>query len=100
MAKKRLSLDEIHKEDLRIAAHMPEKEEIGNHISEKRNNIKYSAGPARVEADMTKMSITLPTDMFETLQDISRSRRRAKQPFKLTELAREALSSWLPKQKF
>lgn len=100
MAKKRLSLAEIEKEDLKIVAHMPEKEEIGDHISEKRNAIKYLPVPAFAGAGMTKMSILVPTDMFETLQDLSRSRRRAKQPFKLTELAREALSSWLPKQKF
>lgn len=83
MARKRLSLAEIEKEDMT-------KEEIGNHISEKGN----------MTTGMTKMSIVVPTDMFETLQDLSRSRRRAKQPFKLTELAREALSAWLPKQKF
>ena len=100
MAKKRLSLAEIEKEDLKIVAYVPEKEEIGNHISEKRNAIQYSAAANSAPAEMTKMSILVPTDMFETLQDLSRSRRRAKQPFKLTELAREALSSWLPKQKF
>jgi hypothetical protein len=100
MAKKRLSLAEIEKEDLKIVTRILENEEAGNHISEKGNMIKYSTAGDSASADMTKMSILVPTDMFETLQDLSRSRRRAKQPFKLTELAREALSSWLPKQKF
>lgn len=100
MAKKRLSLAEIEKEDLKIVAHMPEKEEIGNHISEKVNKTKHVFEPVQMASEMTKMSILVPTEMFEKLQDLSRSRRRAKEPFKLTELAREALSSWLPKQKF
>lgn len=98
MAKKRLSLAEIEKEDLKFTTHASEKEEFRNLKSEKGNKMKQvSVLPTSTE--MTKMSILVPTDMFETLQDISRNRRRAKQPFKLTELAREAFAVWLPKQK-
>ncbi len=46
-----------------------------------------------------KVSITLPPEMFFDLDDVARTRRRREQPFTISELIREALATWLPKQK-
>jgi len=43
----------------------------------------------------TKLSITLPEEMHEQLLDVARVRRRAKQPYQLSQIMREALGSWL-----
>ncbi len=44
----------------------------------------------------SKLSVTLPEEMHEQLLDLSRERRRAKQPYQLSQLVREALTAWLP----
>ena len=46
-----------------------------------------------------KISITIPPEMFFDLEDLSRLRRRSKEPFSMSDLVREALAQWLPKQK-
>jgi hypothetical protein len=46
-----------------------------------------------------KLSVTLPPEMFFDLDDVARTRRRREQPFTISELIREALAGWLPKQK-
>jgi hypothetical protein len=45
------------------------------------------------------MSITVPPEMFEALQQTSMSRRREKQPYTMSDLVREAVSAWLPKSR-
>ena len=50
------------------------------------------------KSDFVKMSVTVPPDMFEQLQDLSRSRRRAKEPYTMSDLVRDALVQWLPEQ--
>jgi hypothetical protein len=47
------------------------------------------------KSDFIKMSVTVPPDMFDALQDISRARRRAKQPYTMSDLVREAVGHWL-----
>ena len=103
MTKKRVSLAEIEKEDVAfVSVRKPKSEKKYEAIpkSEIRKN-KEDIGNMKNSdslSDYTKMSVTVAVEVFEQLQDISRQRRRAKQPFKLTELVREALSEWLPKQ--
>jgi hypothetical protein len=50
------------------------------------------------KSDFVKMSVTVPPEMFEQLQDLSRTRRRAKEPYTMSDLVRDALASWLPPQ--
>lgn len=49
------------------------------------------------KSDFIKMSVTVPPEMFEQLQDLSRTRRRAKEPYTMSDLVRDALAGWLPK---
>ena len=46
-----------------------------------------------------KVTITLSPAMFYDLDDLARARRRREEPFHISDLVREALASWLPKQK-
>jgi len=48
------------------------------------------------KSDFVKMSVTVPPDMHEQLMELSRARRKAKQPYMISELVREALAGWLP----
>ena len=50
------------------------------------------------KSDFVKMSVTVPPDIFEQLQDLSRARRRAKEPYTMSDLVRDALVNWLPDQ--
>ena len=58
------------------------------------------------KADFVKMTITVSPEDFDRLEDISRSRRRARRqpgfekvPFTLSDLIREALAVWFPTAK-
>ena len=42
-----------------------------------------------------KLSVSIPLETFEMLQDISRERRRAKKKHTMSQIVREALSLWL-----
>lgn len=61
------------------------KEKSANPISDSRNP----------KSDFVKVSVTLPPEIHESLLDISRQRRRAKQPYMISDLVREALAQWL-----
>ena len=56
---------------------------------EKRRNPK---------SDFVKMSVTLPPEMNEKLQELSHARRMRKERYMLSDLVREALAQWLPQQ--
>jgi hypothetical protein len=114
MAKKRLSMAELQMEEAELSnaenLKIEKLAEIHLGVAEKKevrilknddflkNREFGKLKDAESLSDYTKMSVTVAVDVFEKLQDISRQRRRSKQPFKLTELVREALSDWLPKQ--
>lgn len=66
----------------------PESTAAVSHPSEIRNP----------KSDYVKMTITVPPQMFEQIQDLSRARRRAKKPYTMSDLAREAFSNWLSAQ--
>jgi hypothetical protein len=100
MALKRKSLAELHQEDQRSVQTVgrpllsppppsPEqKSELLNNISEKRN----------LKSDFVKMSITVDPELFEELQNLSRSRRKQKQEFTFSGIVRDALKQYLPTQ--
>ncbi len=47
------------------------------------------------KSDFIKMSITVPPEIHAQLQDLSRERRQAKEPYLMSEIVREALGAWL-----
>ena len=58
-------------------------------------NAKVISEVRNPKSDFIKMSVTVPPDMFDALQDLSRERRRAKKPYTMSDLVREAVGSWL-----
>jgi len=101
MATKRRSLAELIREDgaLGVPAPVvevvpPLKEEVVlvPAISEKTNPLSEVRNP---KSDFIKMSVTVPPEMFDALQDLSRARRRAKEPYTMSDLVREAVGHWL-----
>ena len=47
------------------------------------------------KSEFVKMSITVDPDSFDKLLDISRQRRKTKQPHTMSEIVRTALKHWL-----
>lgn len=92
----RISLAELHQEDQRsvqttarplMSAPLPEQQPIIlNSISEKRNP----------KSDFIKMSITVEPELFEAVQNLSRTRRKQKQEFTFSAIIRDALKAYLP----
>ena len=57
--------------------------------------VARASAPANAEVVMEKLSVTLPLEMHEQLLDMSRARRRAKEPYQLSQIVREAMGAWL-----
>jgi len=66
------------------------KDEIIKPISEKANQIDDLEFK-----EYEKLSVSIPTELFDTLQDISRKRRRAGQKYTMSHMVRESLNLWL-----
>jgi len=47
------------------------------------------------KSDFVKVSVTLPPELHEKLLDLSRERRKRKQPYMISDLVREALAGWM-----
>jgi hypothetical protein len=47
------------------------------------------------KSDFVKLSVTVPPEMFEMLENKSRERRRSRTPHTMSALVREALGEWL-----
>lgn len=56
--------------------------------------VENEPGFRNTKSDFVKVSVTLPPEMFDTLQDLSRERRKAKQEFTMSALIREAVEAW------
>ena len=106
MANKRRSLAEMLKED---QAETPKPAPVLEAVAKPEPVAKVIKTPEPVvqevvpkaekrfpKSDFVKMSVTVPPDMFEQLQDLSRTRRRAKEPYTMSDLVRDALVQWLP----
>jgi hypothetical protein len=60
------------------------------------NSLSKNAKPSQSSTgEYEKLSVSIPLDTFETLQDISRERRRVKQKHTMSQMVREALELWL-----
>ena len=108
MASKRRSLAELIREDGALGAQAapapvvevvpPPTEEVVAApvvvpaVSEKVIPVSEVRNP---KSDFIKMSVTVPPEMFDALQDLSRARRRAKEPYTMSDLVREAVGHWL-----
>lgn len=90
--KKRMSLSEIQKED-KQEVFSPQETEAVFVAPIKKKKVQVN-----VDENVAKLSVVIPLNTFEILQDISRKRRRDKQPFKISDMVREALGTWLSKQ--
>jgi len=102
MARKK---ERISLKDLKRTDEVEEKMEASVDDSKPANNTTASIqtnGPLigsntakPVTGDYEKLSVSIPIDTFETLQDISRERRRVKQKHTMSQMVREALELWL-----
>lgn len=106
MANKRRSLADIVNEDNKLNPAQPrpgptELRAVSKSVAveEKSENRKEKSENGFPKSEFIKMSVTVPPDMFEALQDLSRNRRRGKEPHTMSDLVREAVASWLPAQK-
>ena len=94
---KRKSLAELQQEDNKLEEMRPAKQSKAtaplNNISEIINN--KSEKPSK--ADFVKMSITVEPELFDEIEDLSRKRRRNKQPFTFSAIIRDALKEYLSK---
>jgi hypothetical protein len=94
---KRKSLAELQQEDEKLEEVLPAKQSKAtaslNKISEIINN--KSEKPSK--ADFVKMSITVEPEIFDAVEDLSRKRRRNKQPFTFSAIIRDALKEYLNK---
>ena len=50
------------------------------------------------KSDFVKVSVTLPPEMHDALQELSHARRKRKERYMVSDLVREALTAWLPRQ--
>lgn len=108
MANKRRSLAELMKEDqgeavpsAPVLEAVATPEPVAKVIEKPKAVVSEPAPKAEKrfpKSDFVKMSVTVPPDMFEQLQDLSRARRRAKEPYTMSDLVRDALVQWLPDQ--
>ena len=108
MANKRRSLAELMKEDQgEVVAPAPVLEAVSSPepaVAVPERPVAAVPAPAPKEekrfpkSDFIKMSVTVPPEMFEQLQDLSRTRRRAREPYTMSDLVRDALAAWLPDQ--
>ena len=108
MASKRRSLAELIREDeaqKKPVAETPVVEVVPSPAPEVKvapvippippENVKVISEVRNPKSDFIKMSVTVPPEMFDALQDLSRARRRAKEPYTMSDLVREAVGAWL-----
>jgi hypothetical protein len=70
--------------------------EITQNLTRKtESGIMKSENINMLDGEYEKLSVSIPLALFETLQDISRVRRRAKQKHTMSQMVREALDLWL-----
>ena len=86
--KKRLSMGDILQEErqsLRNSAPSTSSQETSQEESSRR--------PAK-KSDYIRLSITVPPELFDQLQQLSMERRRNKEPYTFCHIVREALEDW------
>lgn len=99
---KRKSLTELAQEDAQtestrgIEIQPKDKKTVQESTKQnEKSKPKEESRQAFDKADYIKMSITVPPDMFDAIQDISRERRKKKEAYSMTLIVREAIEYWL-----
>ena len=86
--KKRLSMGDILQE---------ERQSLRNNApstsSQETSQEEPSRRPAK-KSDYIRLSITVPPELFDQLQQLSMERRRNKEPYTFCHIVREALEDW------
>lgn len=99
MTLKRKSLAELQMED-EMVAKAPETESAKVSPTQK---MQTSGTPDIIsekifpKSEFIKMSVTVEPDIFEAVEDLSRQRRRNKEPFTFSAIVRDALREYLSK---
>lgn len=93
MTLKRKSLAELQMED-EMLAKAPETESIKTSLSQNKQPESEIIFP---KSEFIKMSITVEPDIFEAIEDLSRQRRRNKEPFTFSAIVRDSLRGYLNK---
>lgn len=99
MTLKRKSLAELQIED-EMLAKAPETKAVGTSSApQKRNHRTSNKKSEKIfpKSEFIKMSITVEPDIFEAIEDLSRQRRRSKEPFTFSAIVRDALREYLSK---
>jgi hypothetical protein len=99
--KRRLSLEEIRRQDEQIQGGQshsaPSQERPPARAARPSAGHVQPPPPFRnseirsPKSEFIKVSVTLPPDVFEQLEDLSRLRRKARQPYTVSALVRQAL---------
>ena len=102
MSRRRPSLMEILAEEREDAPLSPQEptpssSEHTSDTSEGKSESK-SESKSVSKSDYIRLSVTLPPDVFERLQTLSLSRRKAREPYTFCHLARQAIVEWLDRQ--
>jgi len=92
MTLKRKSLAELQQEDEVVLKPQSTAPVINNSEIVNNNNYKINT-----KSEFVKMSITVEPEIFDAIEEISRVRRRGKQPFTFSAIVRDALKEYLDK---
>lgn len=99
MTLKRKSLAELQMED-EMLTKVPEAEALETASAlKKQHNKTQNKKSEKIfpKSEFIKMSITVEPDIFEAIEDLSRQRRRSKEPFTFSAIVRDALRDYLSK---
>lgn len=99
MTLKRKSLAELQMEDEVLAKAQAAEAGDKAEATEKQNNKAPNKKSEKIfpKSEFIKMSITVEPDIFEAIEDLSRQRRRSKEPFTFSAIVRDALREYLSK---
>jgi gamma-glutamyl:cysteine ligase YbdK (ATP-grasp superfamily) len=94
---KRKSLAELQREDDQLGTARPEGETLAPAAADIISEIVNNKSAATTKADFVKMSITVEPEIFDAVDELSRQRRKNKQPFTFSAIIRDALKEYLGK---
>lgn len=99
MTLKRKSLAELQMEDEMLAKAPENKSVKASSAQEKETIVTSDINSEKIfpKSEFIKMSITVEPDIFEAIEDLSRQRRRSKEPFTFSAIVRDALREYLSK---
>lgn len=100
MTLKRKSLAELQMEDEMLAKAPEAKPTKASPVLGKQTKGMAGIKSEKIfpKSEFVKMSITVEPDIFEAIEDLSRQRRRSKEPFTFSAIVRDALREYLSKQ--